>query len=238
MKTESSGLSQGELAYERLETLIAHLELKPGAFMTMADLQERVELGRTPVLEAIRKLSDDTLLEVRAGRGVRVTPIDLVRERRLLEIRRHLECFVVGLAIDNASGLVRNQMHYLARALREVEASQDMRQFNDLDKRMDRLLLDAAAEPFVERSLRPLHTIFRRLGFLYQSHLGTDDSVQDNVQLHVNILEAIIDRDSETAVAATKRLMDFMDEMFTPLERRLEPYHFDVSIEPLAHDLT
>lgn len=237
MKIKSSGLSQGELAYERLESLIAHLELKPGAFMTMADLQEHAALGRTPVLEAIRKLSDDTLLQVRAGRGVRVTPINLVRERRLLEIRRHLECFVVKLAIDNASGLVSNQMHYLARALKDVETSRDMRQFNELDKRMDQLLLDAADEPFVERSLRPLHAIFRRLGFLYQSYLGTEDSMQYNVQLHINILEAIIAHDSETGVEATMTLMDFMDEMFAPLENLLEPYHFDVSIKPLTRDL-
>jgi len=238
MKTEPSCLSQGELAYERLESLIAHLELKPGTFMTMADLQSRVELGRTPVLEAIRKLSDDTLLEVRAGRGVRVTPIDLVRERRLLKIRRDVECFVVELAIENASGLVRNQMHYLERALREVESSSDLRQFNELDRRMDRLLLDAAEEPFVERTLRPLHTIFRRLGYLYQSHLGTEQTVRDNIQMHVRILQAIIDRDIGAAVSATGTLMDFMDGMFIPLERELEPSNFDVSIKPLVQEQT
>ncbi len=232
-KTAAYGMSQGEQAYERIESLIAHMELKPGESMTMADLQERVALGRTPVLEAIRKLSDDTLLEVRAGRGVRVTPIDLHRERRLLRIRRDIECFVVELAIDNASGLVRNQLHHLARMLRELKASTDIRPFNELDKRMDQLLLEAADEPFLERTLRPLHTTFRRLGYLYQSHFGNERTVHDNVQMHVDMLDAIIEHDTATALRSTHLLMDFMEEMFAPLERDLEPSYLDVGIKPL-----
>lgn len=231
-KTSSYGMSQGDQAYERIESLIAHMELKPGETMTMADLQERVSLGRTPVLEAIRKLSDDTLLEVRAGRGIKVTPIDLHRERRLLRIRRDIEVFVVELAIDNASGLVRNQLNQLARLLRELKSGSDIRPFNELDKRMDQLLLEAADEPFVERTLRPLHTTFRRLGYLYQSHLGSERTVQENIQMHMDMLDAIIERDTPKALKATHLLMDFMEEMLVPLERDLAPSYLDVNIKP------
>lgn len=236
-KSATYSKSQGNLAYDRLESSIAHMDIQPGAFMTMADLQKQVGLGRTPVLEAIRKLTDDTLLEMQAGIGIRVTPIDLAREKRLLKIRRDLECFVLEMAIENESGLVRNQMHHLVQALYEAESNNDLRRFNELDKRMDQLILEAANEPFVARTLRPLHTIFRRLGFLYQSHLGDATSINKNILIHIKILEAVLNRDAPSAISANHELMDFMHAMFEPLDRKLEPSFFDVSIKPLNADL-
>ncbi|MES1148854.1 MAG: GntR family transcriptional regulator, partial [Bradyrhizobium guangdongense] len=41
-----------ELAYQKIEELLVHCELKPGQFMTMLELQQITGFGRTPVHHA------------------------------------------------------------------------------------------------------------------------------------------------------------------------------------------
>ena len=239
---ETPGISRAELAYERLETLLAHMELRPGAFLTMAELQTRTGLGRMPVLEATRRLSDDTLLEVRAGRGIRVLPIDLGRERRLLRVRHDLERFAIEQACARASTLERSQMRQLAAALADLTrddaplCDDRVRRFNDIDRRLDRLVLKAASEPFIERTLRPLHTLFRRLGYLFLMHFGDEPLIRTNIRLHQEMLECVIDGRIQAADEALARLMAFAGEMLDPIEKHLDPALLDAAITPLTSE--
>lgn len=233
------GLSRGELAYERIESLLTHMELKPGEYLTLQAVQERVGLGRTPIVEAIRKLSDDTLVEVRAGRGLKVAPIDLARERELLDLRRDMERFAIQRTIKKASHLHLSQMRRLYESLDALNTSRetaltadDIRSFNELDHRMDDLILAAAAEPFLARTLRPLHTIYRRLGFLFLTYCGMDELIHRNIALHQEVLRAILNRDIEGACEASDELMDFAASMFPSLEMKLDPSLLDAGIEP------
>jgi DNA-binding GntR family transcriptional regulator len=235
---ETPGMSRAELAYERIETLLAHMELAPGAFLTMAELQARTGLGRMPVLEATRRLSDDTLLEVRAGRGIRVFPIDPGRERRLLRVRHDLERFAIEQACERASTLERSQMRQLASALAALIeddtplCDERIRRFNEIDRRMDRLVLKAASEPFVERTLRPLHTLFRRLGYLFLTHFGDEPLIRTNIRLHQELLEAVIAGRKPAADDVLSRLMAFAAEMMDPIETSLDPALLDAGIVP------
>lgn len=237
-RNASAGVSRGDLAYDRIESLIAHMELRPGASLTMQTLQDMTELGRTPVLEAIRKLTDDTLLDVRAGRGLRIPPIDLAREKRLLPLRKEMERFAIMEAIANATPLHISQMRKIHQALSDIEVDADnhkqiiIKQFNELDHRLDRLILDAAHEPFVARSLRPLHTIFRRIGFLYLTHCGSEADVKTNIDLHAELVKAVITRDESQALQTLEELIGFAGDMFEPLETHIDPSLFDISISP------
>lgn len=225
--------SLAELAYDRIEELLVHLVLKPGAYLQVSDLQELVGLGRSPVLEATRRLDRDTLLRIMPRRGLRVAPIDLARERRLLRLRRDLERFVVELAAEHATALHRNQMARLVARLVAERETRNVREFNRLDRLLDRLVLLAAAEPFIEHSLRPLRTLFRRTGFVYHSFIGRMDAYATNVDVHVSLLRAIVAGDGQGAIAASDALMGFMDRIFDPLQQQIDPGLLDASLEPI-----
>jgi DNA-binding GntR family transcriptional regulator len=136
-----------DLAYERIEELLINCELKPGRQLTLQELQDATGLGRTPVHNAVSRLAADTLLIVLPRHGLRVAPIDLARERLLLQLRRDMERFVVRLAIERASLSHRNQMLHIERALRERRDEITLGEFNVLDRRIDQILLAAADEP-------------------------------------------------------------------------------------------
>jgi DNA-binding GntR family transcriptional regulator len=195
----------------------------------MQDLQDQVGLGRTPVHHAISRLAADTLVNVRPRHGIQIAPIDLARERVLLRLRRDIERFVIRLATERSGPSERNHMLHLRRQLREHRQHMTLAQFNVIDRRVNRLLMTAASEPFVEHSLRPLHTIFRRIGWLYHSHAGAPD-LHETIDAHVRVLDAVANRHLEQAISASDELIDFVDRMFDVLEREIDPGLLDVSL--------
>jgi len=222
-----------ELAYERIEDLIINCELKPGRFLTIQDLQEMTGFSRTPVHQAVSRLADDTLILVRPRHGVQIAPIDLARERVLLQLRRDLERFVIRLAAEKSSPTHRNQLLHVARVLRERREDMTASEFNALDRRIDKLILMAAGEPFLEHTMRPLHTIFRRIGWVHHNHISGNANVHTTIDCHLAILDAVANRHVTQAMAASDALIDFVDGMFDTMEREVDPSLLDCSLEPL-----
>ena len=102
-----------------------------------------------------------------------------------------------------------------------------------LDRRIDKLILAAAGEPFLEHTLRPLHTIFRRIGWIHHNHIGGQANVQTTIDCHLAVLDAVANRHVDQAMAASDALIDFVDSMFDIMEREIDPSLLDCSLEPL-----
>ena len=229
--TPIRSLPLAEQAYDRLEELIVACTLKPGQALSINDLQSIVQLGRTPIHQAVSRLSADTLILVRPRHGLRIAPIDLTRERILLGLRRDMERFVVRLAAERSGSTHRNQLLHIVRMLRERGDAMDIAAFNRLDRRIDQLLAAATGEAFIENTLRPLHTIFRRVGWVYHNWAAPDLGLRSTVESHLAMIEAVADRRVEDAVVASDRLMDFMDSMFEVIERDVDPALLDCTLE-------
>lgn len=227
-------LNLANLAYDRLEELIVTCELRPGLSLSIQDLQKATGIGRTPIHQAVSRLAADTLITVQPRHGLQITPIDLSRERTLLQLRRDMERFVVRLAAERAGASHRNQLLHIIRALRDHAKTMDVGAFNLLDRRIDRALADAAGEPFLEHTLRPLHTIFRRIGWIYHSWVAPAEGLGQTTACHLAILEAVADHRADDAVTASDRLIAFSDSMFDVIERGIDPALLDCNLELLA----
>jgi DNA-binding GntR family transcriptional regulator len=211
-----------ELAYQRIEDLLVACKLKPGRFLSLQELQELTRFGRTPVHSAVNQLAADTLIIIRPRHGLQIAPIDLARERMLLGLRRDMERFVIRLAAERANLSHRNQALHIERALRERREKLSIDEFNRLDRRIDALILLSAGEPLLAHTMRPLHTIYRRIGFIYHRLLPGHSDLSGTIDSHLAILNAVANRRVDRAVEASDALIDFMD-----------PGLLDCSIEPL-----
>ena len=227
--------SLADLAYQRMEEMLVRCELQPGRFLAMHELQTLIGFGRTPVHQAVARFAADTLMVVSPRHGVQIAPIDLTRERLLLDLRRDVERFVVQLATRRAGASHRNQMMHIRRQLIEHGAGMGIDRFNLVDRRIDQLMLSAAAEPFVESTLRPLHTVFRRLGWIFHTHAPGENDVRGSIEGHIAVIDAVASQNLEGAIAASDRLMDFVADMFVVLEREVPPQMLDCSVAADAH---
>lgn len=226
----SNSNNLAELAYDTLEELIVTCALQPGQYLSIQDLQDRTGLGRTPVHLAVSRLATDTLVLIRPRHGLQIAPIDLARDRTLLQLRREMERFVVRLASEHGGATARNQMLHIAGLLRAGHKSMGIDEFNRLDRRIDRLFIRAAGEPFLEHTLRPLHTAFRRTGWIYHSWVRPEEGLDRTIDSHLAILDAAAVGRTREAIAASDALISFVDSMFDVLGRGVDPALFDCNL--------
>jgi len=215
------------VAYDRIEDLIVHCRVAPGAGITTHALQDLVNLGRTPVHQAVRRLAAETLIRIRPRDGLQISPIDLQRDRRLLQLRREMDRFVAELATERLDANQRNRLLRLGATISERRQDMDVYEFNGYDRQLDAILLNASAEPFLDRTLRPLHTIFRRAGHVHLTHLGGAAGLNRTIECHLALLSAVVDRNTKGAKAASDTLIDFAQSMFDNLEGNIDPALLD-----------
>ena len=217
------------MAYERIEELFISMRLQPGATLRTQDLQELTGLGRTPVHQAVRRLAAETLLDIQPRNGLRVSPIDLARERRLADLRRDMDRFVIGAVVARMAGNERARLHHIMRRLDEERDTISLDRFNVLDKAFDTLMIQASGERFLDRCLRPLKALGRRAGFLDISQVSGRQGLDDTVGHHLAIMRAVLDGDASRACAMSDRLVDFGLVMLDRLERNIDPALLDLS---------
>ena len=100
---ECEDLSRAEYAYVMIRQAIRDGRIKPGQRMRETELAERFAVSRTPIREAIRRLSSEGLIEDVAGRGLAVTQFTMAQVRELYFLRGVLEGAAASQAAQFAS---------------------------------------------------------------------------------------------------------------------------------------
>lgn len=198
-----------EYALRTIKENIVSLELAPGSPISENELAAELGLSRTPVREALIELSKVKIVEIAPQKKSLVAPIDydLVEESRFM--RNVLECAVVELVCEMASGddvarlreNVKLQNFYLENfAPQKIMA---------LDNEFHRTLFDIARKSQVYRLMNTISIHFDRVRSMALSSVKDIKIVQD----HADITDAIALGDAPKA----RRLM----------EAHLNRYKFD-----------
>jgi DNA-binding GntR family transcriptional regulator len=100
---EGEDLSRAEYAYVNIRQAIRDGRFKPGQRMRETELAKKFAVSRTPIREAIRRLSGEGLIEDVAGRGLAVTQFTMAQVRELYFLRAVLEGAAASQAAQFAS---------------------------------------------------------------------------------------------------------------------------------------
>jgi DNA-binding GntR family transcriptional regulator len=195
-------------AYAQLEEMIVTLQLPPGAVLSELVLSKRLDIGRTPIREALQRLSRDGLVNILPRRGILVSDINVRVQLRLLEVRRELERLMARGAAERATEEERKQFLEIAEGMREAAKRADDLEFMRFDQQLNTLISSAARNEFASRSMGLMHGLSRR--FWYQHYRETAD-LPLAARLHAEVAEAIARRDPEKAAAASDRLIEYIE---------------------------
>ncbi|WP_110654612.1 GntR family transcriptional regulator [Salinicola halimionae] len=220
-----------EHAYKEIEELIVTCQLGPGSYLRIRDLQDMTGYSRMPVYQAVTRLASDTLVTIWPRQGVQVAPVDLPRTATLLKLRRDMERFLVTLACEKSSPQQRARLSKISQAMEDQSASMSLSAFNHFDLQIDAQILKICEEPFLEFSLRPLHTMFRRVGWIYHTHAKPNQDLADTIDGHLGVLRSVVAQDAQAAAKASDRLMDFMSDTLNAIERDVDPKLLNVGLE-------
>lgn len=186
-------------AYQRLRDLIVTLRLQPGALINEAALMEELQVGRTPLREAIQRLAGEGLVVLQPRRGAFVAGLSLLDLQQIFELRRELEGYAAGLAAERATPA---DLAALQAALDQLPpASADPRALIEVDRAFHRALARAAHNRFLESTLSRLYNLNLRLWYLALDQIGPMESA---IREHRRVLDALRQRDSALAAAALR----------------------------------
>ncbi len=198
-------------AYGKIEELIVTLQLAPGVAISEAELSQRLGIGRTPVREALQRLSREHLVSILPQRGNLVSEIDIRKQLRLLETRREVERLIARCAARRASAEELDQFERLAKEFAAAARSGDETAFMRADKEFNDLSLRAARNEFAAGAMGLMHGLSRRFWFLHYKQAADLPAM---AKLHSRLAQAIAQRDEAGAAQALDALLDNI-EAFT-----------------------
>lgn len=204
--------SHAEKAYDRIEELLVTLALPPGESLREKALADTVGLGRTPVREAVQRLSAEGLLKVIPRKGLMVTPVERADLARIVEVRRVLERLLVVKAAERASPDQRRALHAVASHLDALAG--DLAAFFRLDRRLDELLARACHNDWLVTALSPLQAHCRRLWYLHRGRLDLGAAAV----MHESLARAVGDGDGAGAVRALNGIMSVLEQLVQDLD--------------------
>ncbi|MGL6180774.1 MAG: GntR family transcriptional regulator, partial [Aestuariivirga sp.] len=88
---DAERLSSAERAYRALKDLILGNQLPAGSQLLEQEAAQRLGMSRTPVREAMIRLEQDGVVEIRPRHGMRVLPVSSRDMREIYEVLTALE---------------------------------------------------------------------------------------------------------------------------------------------------
>lgn len=200
-----------EQAYQKIKARILTAHYEPGRFLQENAICEELEMGRTPVHQALQRLMQEDLLQVIPRKGILIRLESLDEILLALEVRRILKPYCASKA---ATRLSQVQLAELDEIQAETIAAVERQSKADLlllDRRFHSFIASAAGNPMIADFLRPVHERLTRLWF--QPRWAPSDFSQTGGE-HEAIISAIKSRDAEGAMTA-------MRDHITSLHERL-----------------
>jgi len=187
-------------AYEKIKHMLNSGELKTGDVTSVNELSDKLDIGRTPIRDAVLKLNDEGIIQVIPRKGIFVSGISSKDIKEIFELRLAIELYVVEAIISRSyeesfDGSLCELSEILTR--QEVLAKDaDNEEFLISDENFHLKLVEILNNTRMSKLLMDS----RKQLFLYGfKSLTFHDNAVESVEEHKRILEAIKNKDKMTA---------------------------------------
>ena len=179
--------SQSEEAYLRIRDRIVCLDMPPGSVVEEGRLRDELEIGRTPIREALQRLAWENLVRSVPHRGTFVTDVNITDLARITEVRVVLEGHAARLAAQRGTATDRAAIGELLERL---------------DQAIHRQIYHSTRNSFLENTLDRYFNLSLRLWYLV---LDRGVRLREAVDEHVELLRAVLAGDGQRAEEVMQR---------------------------------
>ncbi|AMB59950.1 GntR family transcriptional regulator [Microterricola viridarii] len=192
----------GDRAYDTLRTEILDGVLRPGTVLAEVEQSTRLGVSRTPVREALTRLTADRLVTALSGRGLVVSEISPDNIVGLYELRQALEGQAAMLAARRRDDVAFRQLQRrLGSAPTLLEQGDEgLREYFALVDDIDQAIDEAVDNEYLVAALQSVRLHSSRIRRL-ASH--DHDRLRQAAGEHLLIVEAILAGDASLASHAT-----------------------------------
>lgn len=190
--------------YAVLKDMIADHRFQPGARLNIEGIARELDVSRTPVWEAVRRLEQEGLIENIPNRGVFMSSLTAEKALDLYAVREILEGMAARLAATRIGDSALEAMAQCILKQREVIENQDILAYSKLDFAFHATVYDACGNEWLKELLETIKNKMRPLTL----HMHPDFSKL--IDQHTILLHALRGRDPEKAEEAFRRHNRYM----------------------------
>ena len=196
-----------DVAYDAIETMVATMALAPGSAVVEADIAAAVQLGRTPVREALLRMVSIGLITQQPRRGLQVSNIDVADHLDVIQTRRVLERLLAACAARRATAPQRQAIVQCAQQMLEAAQHGHLDGYMLADHALDQVVHQASQNASAVKCVAPLVVRCRRFWYAYQH----ESEMTEDARAHLQLAEGIATGDEARAVAGADALMDYLE---------------------------
>ena len=171
-KKDDTTVSFAERAYQLLIRKITRLELAPGTVLVEKDLMAELEIGRTPIREALQRIAKEGLIQHLPNRGMLVSDLGASDVQSIYEFRSLIQGAAVRLAAIRASDEDKRNLKALDNMLKQATNEFDIDSFVALDLRFYEAIGLASKNIYLQETLPRIFNLHLRLWFYISSKTG------------------------------------------------------------------
>ena len=197
-------LQTSERAYMQIKDAIVDGTLPSGSRLVELTLASELGVSRTPIREALKRLTVEGLVTIDATRGTIVRPISPQDVSDFYAIREVLDGLAASLAAERISSDQLLRLRALLDVIEDAVAMADEPRMVLANLRFHEAVFDAASNERLETMGRSMADFVRRLSFSAFVDTERDETVLEE---HRAILTALQARDPRAAEQAARRHM-------------------------------
>jgi DNA-binding GntR family transcriptional regulator len=192
MGKDTGKRSLAQNAYEQIKHMILHLEIKPGERIPEEKLVSLVDGSRTPVREALRRLSNEGLVRTYPGRFSEVAYYDDAAVKQVGILRLSQDVLSCQLAITNGSNADFAVLNQLAEKCEVGARSGNIYERIAFDLEFHLQIAKIGDNNLLIENQKKLYMLIHLI------QVSKYTSVQDSmaqIENHREMIEALYDRD-------------------------------------------
>lgn len=202
LKTPAGKATIADRIEAALRDDILHGRLAPGSRLNLDALRGQMDVGLSPLREAVTRLVSAGLVEVAAQKGYTVTPISLANLNEVSALRIEMEPYALRRSIANG-GLeweagVMGALHRLNRTDRIPGDAASLAAWETANNAFHLALIQRCDMPLLLKIHHALVSLNDRYRLIYLRAAGVQREVIDE---HTAIAEAAVTRQADRAAA-------------------------------------
>lgn len=196
-KKNGTRFSKSEQAYLKIQSLILHNELKPGQPINEVDLASIIQISRTPIHEAIRKLEMDGLvMSTPKGRNC-VTYFTDEMIQKIGYLRAVLDSLAIRMAMYNGSDADFAALKEIAAYCEECDDKGDLYGRITADRQFHLRIAEISKnEVLVQQEKR----LYMQIHLLQLQYFEERNDKSERVKCHQQIIKYLSNREVDKAI--------------------------------------
>lgn len=192
---EHKTISLADQVFEKLETDILSGVYQKGELLTELKLCEELGVSRTPIREALRRLSQEHIIE-ESGKGSIVLGIDKNDLKDIYAIRTRIEGMAAALAAQNATSAQLDELKEAVELQEFYVSKKDANHIRQFDSRFHEIVYICSGSKVLFDTLMPLH---KKVLKFRKTSVESNVRAVNSANEHREIYEAIVAGNSELA---------------------------------------